>query len=139
MPFPSYQATRNELYREWCRGLATDCQLTYLGAAKQILKRRNLEMTTATKDNRRSPKKGRGVGRARVEPDISTFSGRVAARIRALRDKHGVSVEELATRTGIEVATLYRYENGHRKPDPDLYPSLAKAFGLSIAAFLPKN
>lgn len=95
-------------------------------------------MTTAVKDNRRSPSKGRGVGRARVEPDISTFSGRVAARIRALRDKHGMSVEDLARKVGVGVQTIYGYETGKRKTDPDLYPKIASAFGLSVTAFLPK-
>lgn len=95
-------------------------------------------MTAATKHNRGSLKKGRPLGRARVEPDTRTFSGRVAARIRALRDKRGMTVDDLADKIGIEPSTLYGYESGSRKPDPDLYPKFAEAFGISVTAFLPK-
>ena len=54
--------------------------------------------------------------RQRKEIDTSTYSGRFAERLRALREKKKMTVEELAEATGIPNPTLYRWENGMRCP-----------------------
>lgn len=95
-------------------------------------------MVTMAKENRRLSK-GAVVGRARVEPDTDKYSGRVAARVRALRDKRGWSVEELAHKVGVADQTMYGYESGKRDIPPDLYPDLADAFGVTVRAMLPNE
>ena len=67
------------------------------------------------------------VGRKRVEPDLTTYSGRLAARIRELRDERRLTVQEVADKSGIPLYTLYGYENGRREIPLDLLPALAKA------------
>ena len=77
------------------------------------------------------------LGRARSEPDLSTYSGRIAARTRMLRTKRRWSVEDLADKVDVAVQTMYGYENGKARIPPDLYPAFAEAFGLSVRAYLP--
>lgn len=83
------------------------------------------------------------VARAEKEPDQGEYSGRVAARLRAMRKKKKMSREELwyalkQQGRDIKVPALYAYENGSRKIDPDLYPFFAKALGFkSTRDFLP--
>ncbi len=82
--------------------------------------------------------KGGRVGRKRTEVDTSTYSGKLAARLRQLREAKGLTVDELAGKAGIEAKRLYHYEAGARSIDSDLYPALAKALGCkSPADFFP--
>ena len=74
---------------------------------------------------------------ARVEPDDSIYSGRFAARLRALREKAGLTVEDLVTATGIPRGTLYNWEAGIRMPPIDMFPILAKALGVKVRTLLP--
>lgn len=79
------------------------------------------------------------VGRARSEPDLTRYSGRVAARARALRERRGWSVPELAHKLDIGVQTVYGYENGKRDIPADRFPDFAAVFGLTVRAFLPNE
>lgn len=91
--------------------------------------------------------KGSAVGRGRKDPDESLYSGRIASRLRKLREETGKSVDEMATAismqavaAGLEPVTakrLYAYECGDRTVPPDLYPAIASAFGKSVRGFLP--
>ena len=78
------------------------------------------------------------MGRAKREPDLSTYSGRVAARIRELRSGKGWSVDDLHVRLKrrgvvIPVQTLYSYERGKDAGGAniplDLIPVFGKLFG----------
>lgn len=79
--------------------------------------------------------------------DTSTYSGRIASRLRTLRGDKGWNVAELTKQinarlqAGERVAqsTVHGWDNGNRKIDPDYYPLLARLFGLSVAEFLPKK
>ena len=77
--------------------------------------------------------------------NTATYSGRVSARIRALRLERGLDMERLRdalNRLGfrIKLSTLYGWENGNKRPNPDKYPALAKALGCkSVRDFLPEN
>lgn len=77
------------------------------------------------------------------EPDKKRYSGRLAARIRFLREEAGLTVEELAekiTDAGHSIATpsLYHWENGNRVPSIDALPAIAKALKLkSVSELLP--
>lgn len=72
---------------------------------------------------------------ARVEPDMSTYSGRVSNKLRLARDAANLSVKQLAKKMkalGFEVAstTLTAWENGQTKPNLDAIPYFAKAVKL---------
>lgn len=71
----------------------------------------------------------RRMGRQRAKVDTSTYAGRIAERVRALREAKGYTVEKLAERAGIDWKRLYAYEQGVRTLPPELYPKLAKALG----------
>jgi ribosome-binding protein aMBF1 (putative translation factor) len=78
------------------------------------------------------------VGRKRHDPDTSTYSGRIADRVRSLRESKRLTVEALADKSGIGLKALYAYESGTRTIPPDVYPALARALGCKTAAdFFP--
>jgi transcriptional regulator with XRE-family HTH domain len=56
----------------------------------------------------------------------------VAPRLRALRTRRGLTLAELAERTGISVSTLSRLESGGRKPTLDLLIRLAAVYRASL-------
>ncbi len=77
--------------------------------------------------------------RPRKEIDTSTYEGRFAARLKMLREKAGLSVDELAEKSGIPVQTLYTWENGSRSPIPETLPNLAEALGVKTRTLLPEK
>jgi len=54
--------------------------------------------------------------RTRKPVDVSTYSGRFAERLRTLREKKKMTLEELSELTGIPHQTICRWENGDRCP-----------------------
>ena len=96
---------------------------------------------TATKIPSKFGSHGVDVGRRKLEAKLDTYSGRVAARLRELREKKGWDVSDVVDRLPrdkrVTKTAMYRYESGMRVLPPDLYPHLAAMFGLSIAKFLP--
>jgi len=74
-----------------------------------------------------------------MDIDTSTYSGRFAVRLRALREKSGMSVPELSRKTVIPKLTLYRWEQADRDPPLNALPILAKALGVSVRALMPKE
>lgn len=79
------------------------------------------------------------------QPDQSTYSGRFAARLRALREKAGLSVEGLGAKLGesgysATSKTIYNWESGLREPPLDALPNLATCLGLkTVRAILPEK
>lgn len=96
---------------------------------------------------KRPSNKGSDVAPRAKEVDKSTYSGRVAARVRELRDAEGWTVADLCERVNrrlsanglkeVGQSTVHGWDNGSRKIDPDLYPLLAKIFKLTVPEFLP--
>ena len=76
---------------------------------------------------------------SRKEPDTQKYSGRFAVRLRTLREKAGLTVEDIAALTSIPVQTLYNWERGKRQPPYDALPILAQAYGVKIRTLLPEN
>ena len=76
---------------------------------------------------------------ARKQPDTSTYSGRFAVRLRSLREKAGLTVEEMSEKTGIHWRTLYGWEAGRTEPNFDSLPILAEVLGLEPRTILPKK
>ncbi len=77
--------------------------------------------------------------RPRKEIDTSTYVGRFAARLKMLREKAGLSVDELAERSGIPAQTLYRWEQGNKAPSIERFPELAESLNLTVSGMMPKK
>ena len=76
---------------------------------------------------------------ARKELDTSTYSGRFAVRLRFLREKAGLSHEELAEKVGVKPITVYTWELGTRAPNIADLPEIADALKLSGIRLLFPN
>ena len=66
----------------------------------------------------------------RKEPDLSTYAGRCGARLRMLREKKGITVEQLAAKLGVSYRAIYHWETGEAEPKWNYLPILAEIFGL---------
>jgi len=77
--------------------------------------------------------------RPRKEVDTSTYSGRFAERLRALRDKQGLTTRELAELSGIPHSTIKSWDGGMKAPHIDKFPVIAEALGISVEDLLPKE
>ncbi len=64
-------------------------------------------------------------------PDLTTFSGRFAARLRRLRERRNLTVAEVAEVLGVSDQAVYHWESGHHQPAIALLPALAKLFGMA--------
>jgi DNA-binding XRE family transcriptional regulator len=77
---------------------------------------------------------------ARKEPDIDTYAGRVAVRLRSLREKAGLTHGDVAQKLGVTIWTIYSWEQGRHFPQPDQFPILKELFGVkTIHALFPKE
>lgn len=82
---------------------------------------------------------------ARKPVDESTYSGRFAARLRELREKRGLTVQEAAesiSKAGYQIAErgYYSWESHKNQPPLDAFPALAEAFSLKrIRDLLPTH
>ncbi|MFE7311713.1 helix-turn-helix domain-containing protein [Streptomyces sp. NPDC057555] len=56
----------------------------------------------------------------------------VGPRLRAARERRGVTLTMVSRATGISLSTLSRIENGRRKPNLELLLQLAKEYGVSL-------
>ena len=78
-------------------------------------------------------------------PDESTYSGRFAARLRMLREKAGLTVDQVAQAISADGHTaaaraIYNWEQGKTSPPVNAYPPLSRALGLkSVRALLPEE
>ena len=79
------------------------------------------------------------------QPDQTTYAGRFAARLRTLREKAGLTVDQLATavsESGHDVAarSIYNWEQGKSSPPVNAYPPLAIALKLkNVRTLLPED
>jgi transcriptional regulator with XRE-family HTH domain len=77
--------------------------------------------------------------------DLSTYSGRFAARLHALRVEAGLTVEQMveavvAQGFDLTAKSVYNWEGGLRQPPLDAYPHLAQALGLkSVRTLMPER
>ncbi|MEV3981531.1 helix-turn-helix domain-containing protein [Nonomuraea sp. NPDC049758] len=65
-------------------------------------------------------------------PDLDEVLRAVGPRLRALRQRRGVTLTQLAEATGISVSTLSRLESGGRRPTLELLLSLARAHQVPL-------
>jgi transcriptional regulator with XRE-family HTH domain len=80
-----------------------------------------------------------GMSRPRKPVDDSTYAGRFALRLKTLREDAGLTVDQLAERSGIPAATIYDWEKARHAISIDQLPQLADALGISIRSLLPKK
>jgi transcriptional regulator with XRE-family HTH domain len=59
----------------------------------------------------------------------------IGARLKALRTTHQLTLDELATRSGVSRAMISRIERGEASPTAALLARLSEALGLSLSAF----
>lgn len=86
--------------------------------------------------------KGRAVPRERSEIDESTYSGRVAARIRKLVDEKAVPINAIVDaliKDGHKASarTVFAYLNHTRTIHPDIYPVFARVLKVKLPELLP--
>lgn len=88
-------------------------------------------------------KKGVRVARPAKQVDESTYAGRFAARLKALRLAAKIDVEKFAsdvTSAGYKVSAqgVYHWEAGHASPPIPALPCIAKALKLkSVRRLMP--
>lgn len=76
----------------------------------------------------------------RREPDLSTYAGRFAARLRALRERKGLTVEEVASSLSVSYRAVYYWELAQADPKISYLPKLAELYGLkSPRSLLPND
>ncbi len=77
---------------------------------------------------------------ARKAPDASTYSGRFAIRLRELREKAGLTVQEVAVRLETTFVTVHNWESGKPTVRLDVLPQLAEMYGLKeVRNLFPKK
>ena len=81
-------------------------------------------------------------GRPPKEPDLSTYAGRFAARLRSLREAAGLSVAEARGKLaegGVDVSeyTVRSWERAETAPPVATLPILAAAYGVAPGDVLP--
>jgi len=77
--------------------------------------------------------------RPRKEVDVSTYEGRFAARLKALREKAGLSHEEAAEQIGVSSTTVYHWESGRVIPAVPKFPKISEAYGVGKTRYLLPN
>jgi len=77
--------------------------------------------------------------RERKPVDTSTYTGKFAAHLKALREKKKLSVEELAETSGISRTTLYNWESAISQPLIGQLPQLANSLGVKIGKLFPEE
>jgi transcriptional regulator with XRE-family HTH domain len=65
-------------------------------------------------------------------PPLDTVLGAVGPRLRALREKRGLTLASLSAATGISVSTLSRLESGKRRPNLELLLPLARTHRVPL-------
>ncbi|MBP5607643.1 MAG: helix-turn-helix transcriptional regulator [Lachnospiraceae bacterium] len=63
-----------------------------------------------------------------------TAADRIGARIRTIRNAKGMSQGELGEKIGLNADRVQKYENGARKPKPDMLKRIASALEVSTLA-----
>ena len=75
------------------------------------------------------------------EPDDSTYFGRIALRLKALRIAANFDHDKAADRItkagySVAVSTVYRWEQGKTQPHVEALPAIAKAYGVSSLRYV---
>ena len=66
--------------------------------------------------------------RPRGEIDTSIYTGRFAARLKMLREKTKLTLEDAADSLDVSISTIYKYEDGSRTPLVADFPKIAELY-----------
>jgi transcriptional regulator with XRE-family HTH domain len=83
-----------------------------------------------------APRKSILIKPAATEQPLGAISGKLGARVRALRLARGWLLADLSQRCGIAISTLSKVENSHLSLNYDRLSLVAEAFGLTMSEFL---
>src|SRR3954469_9991087 len=64
---------------------------------------------------------------------------KLGVRVNEERRRQGLTLQDLAARSGISISRLSQIENGHHVLDAVQADAVAEAFGMSLEAFLPAD
>jgi transcriptional regulator with XRE-family HTH domain len=67
-----------------------------------------------------------------VDEELDAVLGAVGPRLRATRKRRGLTITDVATKTGISASTLSRLESGGRRPNLELLLPLARVYGVAL-------
>jgi transcriptional regulator with XRE-family HTH domain len=67
-----------------------------------------------------------------VEDDLAKILAGIGTRLRAVRTDRQLTLETVATRTGISLSTLSRLESGKRRPTLELLIPLARTYRVAL-------
>lgn len=76
---------------------------------------------------------------AKKEPNMETFAGRFAARLRELRERAGLSRADVANAVGVAPSAISNWENAISFPSVEKFPQIAAALKTSVRNVLPKE
>ena len=79
------------------------------------------------------------MSRKRREIDTESYAGRFAVHLRSLREKKGLSVAQLAEKSGISEFTIYAWERVDWLPSMDKLPPLADSLGVKVQKLFPDS
>jgi transcriptional regulator with XRE-family HTH domain len=71
-------------------------------------------------------------------PPLAEWRAAFGARLRAARERRGLSQEALAERAGVDRKLIYRTELGQTSPRLDAVVCIAAALGQQPSSLLPK-
>jgi transcriptional regulator with XRE-family HTH domain len=60
-------------------------------------------------------------------------------RIKEIRESKGISQRQVAIALGLSPVRYGRYENGQRKPEPEMLTSIAEYFGVSVDELIGRD
>lgn len=69
------------------------------------------------------------MGRQRRDVDTAQYAGRLAVRIRELREAKRLTVSDFARKLGVSLSTAYAWEANTRDVMPNDLPRIAKVLG----------
>ncbi|AYL34086.1 MULTISPECIES: helix-turn-helix domain-containing protein [Streptomyces] len=67
-----------------------------------------------------------------AEDDVARTLAAMGPRLRAVRERRGVTLSDVCRATGISPSTLSRIETGRRKPTLEVVLQLAKEYGVGL-------
>ena len=67
---------------------------------------------------------------------MASVTERIAARVKELRAKRGVSQDTLAEKTGLNRLTITRLEAAAHPPNLETLDKIARALGVTVAALV---
>lgn len=77
---------------------------------------------------------------ARKKPNLTTYAGRFAAKLREIRLKEGLTAQQAAELLNVKLATLYSWERAQTEPPLDMLPVFVRVYNLSsVGELFPKN